>query len=128
MIHYAKKQKKGSLFIIDDSITIDVLMNNKRHNVLKQLFTFGRSSKISVILISQRYKAIPLILRINSTHLIVFDLKNQKEEEGFLEENECFIDDIEAKYNNVVKKQRYNFFYVNKITRKAYNNFQYILK
>jgi hypothetical protein len=111
----------GALLILDDMITSSEAINAKRGNLLKKLFYQGRHHKISIILVSQKLKDIPLGMRINSTHIICFNLRNNNEEEAFLSENN-YIDDLPEKYNKATA-EKYNFLYINKEIGKAYHNF-----
>jgi GTPase SAR1 family protein len=122
IMHFSKQTPKGVLIILDDMITSEKAVNNKKTNLLKQLFFQGRHYKVSIILVSQKMKSIPSSLRVNSTHLICFDLRNKKEESDFLDEN-CGIDNVEEKYRTATS-ERYHFLYVNKMTGKAYHNFE----
>jgi GTPase SAR1 family protein len=114
-------QHNGALLILDDMITSSDAVNGKRGNLLKKIFYQGRHHKVSIILVSQKLKDIPLGMRINSTHIICFDLRNKNEEESFLSENN-YIDDLPEKYNKATK-EKYNFLYINKENGKAYHNF-----
>jgi hypothetical protein len=64
-------------------------VNGRRGNLLKKIFYQGRHHKVSIILVSQKLKDIPLGMRINSTHIICFNLRNKNEEDAFLEENKA---------------------------------------
>jgi hypothetical protein len=125
LMHYSKRSKNGILLILDDMITSDVAVNNKNDNLLKTLFFQGRHYKMSLVLVSQKLKAIPLCLRINASHLICFNLNNRREEHDFFEEN-CGIDEIVAKYR-VATATKYNFLYVDKTSGQAYHNFETLL-
>ena len=114
-------QHIGALLILDDMITSSDAVNGKRGNLLKKIFYQGRHHKVSIILVSQKLKDIPLGMRINSTHIICFDLRNKNEEESFLSENN-YIDDLPEKYNKATT-EKYNFLYINKENGKAYHNF-----
>ncbi len=114
-------QHSGALLILDDMITSSDAVNGKRGNLLKELFYQGRHHKISIILVSQKLKDIPLGMRINSTHIICFNLRNKNEEEAFLSENN-YIDELPEKYNQATT-EKYHFLYINKETGKAYHNF-----
>jgi hypothetical protein len=121
-MHFAKKSEQGVLLILDDMITADTAINNKKCNLLKKLFFQGRHYKISLILVSQKLKEIPSSMRVNASHLICFNLNNRKEEKDFLEEN-CGVKDITTKYR-AATSERYNFLYLDKTTNKAYHNFE----
>lgn len=60
-------QHNGALLILDDMITSDIAVNGKRGNLLKKLFYQGRHHKVSIILVSQKLRDIPLGMRINSS-------------------------------------------------------------
>lgn len=122
IMHFAKKSEQGVLLILDDMITADTAINNKKCNLLKKLFFQGRHYKISLILVSQKLKEIPSSMRVNASHLICFNLNNGKEERDFLEEN-CGIEDIVAKYKRATR-EKFNFLYLDKTTNKAYHNFE----
>lgn len=117
---YASKQG-GALLVLDDMITSDIAVNGKRGNLLKKLFYQGRHSKISIILVSQKLRDIPLGMRINSTHIICFNLRNKAEEEGFLSEND-YIENLPEKYQKATS-EKYNFLYLNKEQGSAFHNF-----
>ena len=122
LISYAKLQKNGILIILDDMVTSSDAFNNKKSNILKKLFYQGRHYKISLILVSQRMREIPSSMRVNATHLICFNLRNTKEEQDFISENQQ-IERIEDKYKQAVKDP-YCFLYINKLTSKCYKNFE----
>jgi hypothetical protein len=122
IMHYSKKSDQGVLLILDDMITADTAINQKKSNLLKQLFFQGRHYKVSLILVSQKLKEIPASMRVNASHLICFNLNNRKEEKDFLEENSG-IKDIVTKYKTATSA-RYNFLYLDKTTNKAYHNFE----
>jgi stress-induced morphogen len=57
------------------------------HNpVLNSLFTKGRHSMISVIVSSQKFRALSNIMRVNAVNLYVFRLRNAGDLEAFVEE------------------------------------------
>jgi hypothetical protein len=124
ILAYSTKHE-GSLLILDDMITSSDAINGKRGNLLKKIFYQGRHHKVSIILVSQKLKDIPLGMRINSTHIICFDLRNKNEEDAFFEENN-YIDNLPEKYSEATSV-KYDFLYINKETGKAYHNFTSIL-
>jgi hypothetical protein len=97
IMQFAQKQPAGILLVLDDMITCGDAVNNKRNSILKTLFFQGRHMGISLVIISQQLKAIPSCMRINATHLICFNLRNQSEEQDFVKEND-YVDDLLAKY------------------------------
>ena len=121
ILAFASKNN-GALLVLDDMITSSEAVNGKRGNLLKKIFYQGRHHKVSIILVSQKLKDVPLGMRINSTHIICFDLRNKHEEDAFLEENN-FIQDLPSKYHTATK-DKYNFLYINKDDASAYHNFE----
>lgn len=126
LMHFSKCREKGVLIVLDDMITSKEAINNKQSNLLKKLFYQGRHYKVSLILVSQKMKDIPVGMRTNATQLICFNLRNSQEENGFFFENE-YIDGIKQKYA-IATSQKYNFLYLNKVTNKVYHNFEKELK
>ena len=122
IMNYSKKQESGVLIILDDMITCDAAINNRKSNLLKKMFFQGRHYNVSLILVSQKMKEIPPGMRVNATHIICFNLRNQKEEQDFWDEN-TYIEGIECKYCQATKEQ-YNFLYIDKSASKAYHNFE----
>ena len=93
---------------------------------MKTLFYQGRHHKISLIITTQKIKDIPHGMRTNCSHIICFNLKNQKEERDFANEN-AYIADIHKHYVQATKEP-YNFLYINKELNKVYHNFETELK
>jgi hypothetical protein len=118
---YAAKQPHGALLVLDDMITSSDAISGKRNSLLKKIFYQGRHHKISIILVSQKLRDIPLGMRINSSHIICFNLRNKSEEEAFLSEN-SFVEELRNKYTQATK-EKYNFLYMNKETGKVFHNF-----
>ena len=67
-------------------------------------------------------KDIPSGMRVNATHIICFNLRNKKEQQDFLSENNA-IDGLENHYQTATKDP-YNFLYINKQANKAFHNFE----
>ena len=61
-------------------------------NILHGLFTRGRHSSISCILSTQKYNVLAPIIRLNSSALFIFRLKNMNEVNSFPEENSALVD------------------------------------
>jgi hypothetical protein len=126
IMHFSKQTESGVMIILDDMITSSSAINSKQDSTLKRLFFQGRHYKVSIVLVSQQMKAVPLCMRINCTHLICFNLRNKKEEKCFVEEN-CAIDGIVEKYR-AATSQQYSFLYVDKTSYAAFRNFEQELK
>ncbi len=121
ILAFASKHS-GALLVLDDMITSSEAVNGKRGNLLKKIFYQGRHHKVSIILVSQKLKDVPLGMRINATHVICFDLRNKLEEDSFLEENN-YIQDLATKYHKATT-DKYNFLYINKDEGSAFHNFE----
>ena len=94
VIEYQKKTKMNKLFscllIIDDFAEDRVFM--KYSKVLHGLYTKSRHFGLSVITASQKYNALATIVRLNTSSLYIFKLKNTKEIDTFIEEQSALID------------------------------------
>ena len=85
----------------------------------------GRHHKVSFIITAQSYTSIQRPIRINSSAVIAFNLKNKREEQAFLDEQSMW-DNIQDLYA-MAMSQKYGFLYLNKETGKAYLNFEKLL-
>jgi hypothetical protein len=101
-------------------ITSSKAVNGKRGNLLKKIFYQGRHHKVSIILVRQKLKDVPLGMGISC-----FDLRNRHEEDAFLDENN-YIEKLAMKYHTATK-DKYNFLYINKDEGSAYHNFEHKL-
>ena len=61
-------------------------------NTLHGLFTRGRHSAISCVLSTQTYDVLAPILRLNSSALFIFRLKNMNEVNSLIEKNSALVD------------------------------------
>ena len=61
-------------------------------NILHDLFTSGRHNAITVILSTQKYNVLAPIIRLNSSALFIFRLKNMNIVNAFIEENSALVD------------------------------------
>ena len=94
VIEYQKKTKMNKLLscllIIDDFAEDRVFM--KYSKVLHGLYTKSRHFGLSVITASQKYNALATIVRLNTSSLYIFKLKNMKEIDTFIEEQSALVD------------------------------------
>ena len=94
VIDFQKKNKQKELYIV--LIVVDDFADDPRFvrysNILHGLFTGGRHSAISCILSTQKYNVLAPIIRLNSSALFIFRLKNMNEVNSFLEENSALVD------------------------------------
>ena len=116
IIDYMKKhgQKKlRQILIIVDDLADDPRFT-RQSKLLHQLYIRGRHNAISTITSVQKYFCLAPIIRINSTQLYVYKLRNYKDLESIVEE-------LSAIYNkktlleiyNKATEDPYSFLYVN---------------
>ena len=60
--------------------------------VLHGLYTKSRHFGLSVITASQKYNALALIVRLNTSSLYIFKLKNMAEVDAFVQEQSALVD------------------------------------
>ena len=119
------KTERGVLLLLDDMITDTKAFNKCSGNLLNELAFMGRHHKVSFILTTQSYTSIQRPIRINTSVVIAFNLKNKREEQAFLEEQSMW-ENIKDLYT-VATSPKYEFLYLNKETGKAYSNFERVL-
>ena len=119
------KTERGVLLLLDDMITDTKAFNKCSGNLLNELAFMGRHHKVSFILTTQSYTTIQRPIRINTSAVIAFNLKNKREEQAFLEEQSMW-ENIQNLYT-VATSPKYGFLYLNKETGKAYSNFERVL-
>jgi len=119
------KTERGVLLLLDDMITDTKAFNKCSGNLLNELAFMGRHHKVSFILTTQSYTSIQRPIRINTSVVIAFNLKNKREEQAFLEEQSMW-ENIKDLYT-VATSPKYGFLYLNKETGKAYSNFERVL-
>jgi hypothetical protein len=64
----------------------------KYSKVLHGLYTQSRHFGLSVITATQKYNALAPIVRLNTSSLYIFKLKNMKEIDTFIEEQSALVD------------------------------------
>jgi hypothetical protein len=119
------KTERGVLLLLDDMITDTKAFNKCSGNLPNELAFMGRHHKVSFILTTQSYTSIQRPIRINTSAVIAFNLKNKREEQAFLEEQSMW-ENIHDLYT-VATSPKYGFLYLNKETGKAYSNFERLL-
>ena len=119
------KTERGVLLLLDDMITDTKAFNKCSGNLLNELAFMGRHHKVSFILTTQSYTSIQRPIRINTSAVIAFNLKNKREEQAFLEEQSMW-ENIKDLYT-VATSPKYGFLYLNKETGKAYSNFERLM-
>lgn len=116
IIDYMKKhghKKLHQILIIVDDMADDPRFT-RQSKLLHQLYIRGRHNAISTITSVQKYFCLAPIIRINSTQLYVYKLRNYKDLESIVEELSAIYDkktllDI---YNKATEAP-YSFLYVN---------------
>ena len=117
VIDFQKKNKQKELFSI--LIVVDDMADDPRFvrysTLLHGLFTRGRHNAISCILSTQKYNVLAPIIRLNSSALFIFRLKNMNEVNAFLEENSALVDkkSLYEMYQQAVNDAPYSFFFIN---------------
>ena len=116
VIEYQKKNRMTKLFscllIIDDWAEDRVFMRYSK--ILHGLYTKSRHFGLSVITSSQKLNALAPIVRLNTSSLYIFKLKNQAELDTFIQEQSALIDKktmLEI-YRTAVDAQPYSFLFV----------------
>ena len=117
--------ERGVLLLLDDMITDTKAFNKCSGNLLNELAFMGRHHKVSFILTTQSYTSIQRPIRINTSVVIAFNLKNKREEQAFLEEQSMW-ENIKDLYT-MATSPKYGFLYLNKETGKAYSNFERLM-
>ena len=125
MEYSRSKTDRGVLLILDDMITDANAFNKRSGNLLNELAFMGRHHKVSFIITAQSYTSIQRPIRINTSAIIAFNLKNKREEEAFLNEQNIW-ENIRDLYM-IATSPKYGFLYLNKETGNAYSNFERLL-
>lgn len=117
-----KEDRERKLLVFDDCIGYF-----DKSPILGHLATRYRHYDLSIILCSQQYKKIPLIMRNCATALIYFNLGNQVEFNKIFDE---FGRSFGENYNEITQpylKQKYSFIFINIEDQKVYHNFDTLL-
>ena len=115
VIEYQKKNKMNRLYscllVIDDFAEDKTFMRYSK--ILHGLYTKSRHFGLSVITASQKLNALAPIVRLNSSSLYIFKLKNQSELDTFIQEQSALIDKktINEIYR-VATEEPYSFLFV----------------
>ena len=103
--------KQHRLLIMDDVIGTGALRTNS-NNTINQLFCSGRHYGLSLILVSQKYRAVPDIIRSNSTHTILMHGIPRYQLRKAAEEQSIEPEQFKAVYDYATQ-QPYSFVYIN---------------
>ena len=116
VIEYQKKQGMKKLFscllIIDDFAEDKTFMRCSK--ILHGLYTKSRHFGLSVITATQKYNALSPIVRLNSSSLYIFKLKNMVEVDTFVMEQSALVDKktLYEIYKLAVNDKPYSFLFV----------------
>jgi len=115
-------EKEHTLIILDDCLG---LIKNSGHSYFATLCSKYRHWRLSIIVTTQNFRAIPVTARYNATCYIIFKTNNRKELEKMEEELDGNIPFLEL-YAEATE-ERYNFLYLDMEKIKAYKNFDQLL-
>lgn len=119
------KQKKDTLIIIDDYMS--ELKNVDLRKSLERLVANRRHLRVSLFVISQTYRAIPLSTRKLLSSVYLFRVNNLREIESIREEL-CPLDKnvFQAYYNHIFVEggDPHSFMFIDVSTGKIYNQFK----
>lgn len=117
--------KKGkpmeTLVILDDCLGFI-----KPHSYLSHLCTRYRHYRLSLLITTQSFRAIPAVVRVNSSAYILFGTSNNKEYEKMEEEFGGLIPKFRELFKYATDKP-YNFMYLDLKKIKCYHNFERLL-
>jgi hypothetical protein len=117
----AGDDKKPILVILDDCVSY---FNN--HSVLNNLPQLSRHYKISFIVSTQSYMALPIRLRKNASEYLIFRIYNIKDYKAVEEEVGSEYENFTSIYNEATET-KYNFLFLNKREMTAHINFTTLL-
>lgn len=100
------KRKIPLLYVLDDVVSD---MNQQKKDALKKLFFHGRHLAISMVVLSQQYRAIPKSVRTNASHMILMNLSNQGERKSVSEEQPFHEQKFLRIVDHALEDQQYSF-------------------
>jgi hypothetical protein len=116
-----EEERKHILIVLDDMI--DYFKNSSK---LNNLSAYNRHYKISCILTSQKYTALPNRLRCNATAYLIFHVHNKKDLDDINHEIGSNYPDF-LKYYQTATDQPYHFLYIDNRTMSLHKNFTDLL-
>jgi GTPase SAR1 family protein len=116
-----KEEREHVLIILDDCL--DYLKKSKR---LDSLPSYSRHYKISIILSTQVYNALPTKLRKNVNCFIISKIYNNKDLTNIEEELGANYKDFKENYNKATEK-KYDFLFVDNREIELWHNFENLL-
>lgn len=121
-LHEEEEPMKRILIVLDDCI-------GYFDDSLATLCSRYRHWSLSIIITSQQYRKIPLLIRNCAGHIIVFKLNNSKEIEKITDEwGEAYT--TPANFESILRhstEKKYNFLYMDNENLKMYQNFETLI-
>jgi len=114
-------KRKKILVVLDDCVGI-----MQKNPEIALLATKYRHYGISMIVVSQSFRKLPLLIRNCATGLIVFNLANGREVEKVYEEHGSGFPNWYDMYE-ISTEKKYNFIYMDIEHQKVYHNFNELL-
>ena len=71
--------KENKILIVFDDMIADMINNKKLNSIVTELFIRGRKLNISLVFIIQSYFKVPKDVRLNSTHIFIVKIQNEKQ-------------------------------------------------
>jgi len=118
------KNKIKTLFVFDDVISS---IKKNVDEFKKMILNRRHYGPISIILTSQKWNLIPLELRSNISHLVLFNPNNKKEIINLYEEIIHLDKDDFYKILNFVFDKKFNFMFIDIYNKKIYKNFNLLI-
>ena len=69
--------KKRKILLVFDNMIADMLSNRILNPKVTELFIRGRKLNISLVFMTQSYFAVPIVIRVNSTHCFIMKIPNK---------------------------------------------------
>ena len=118
-----KEERKETLIILDDMLG---MIKNQGKSYFASLCSKYRHWKLSLIVTSQSFRALPIICRSNATGYIIFRTHNKKEFAKMEEEFEGNFPDCIDLYKDATN-EKYSFLYLDQEKIRAFENFDSLL-
>ena len=109
-------KKRGDTYLPGICICVDDLADDHKamhSKTLNSLYTRGRHSCITTIVLTQKYRLLDSTIRVNATALFVFRMRNNKDLEAVIEENSALADkDTLLDVYKLATTEPYSFLYI----------------
>ena len=84
--------KKRKVLIVFVEMIADTINNTKLNPVVTELFIKGRKWNISIVFITQSYFKVPKEVRLNTTHLFIMKIPNNRERQQIAKNHSSDVD------------------------------------